>query len=196
MNNLQLLARLSQRATGPARVWIAVLVVLSCFQKWCQAQKEEAKAEIRFQIANSEAKLPPDFKAGPKTSPDSKLGLKPSGMTAQLYHTATGKPLGRPLKLTNRIYLGGEQNTEEEAQKAGKRITAWAFSPDGKMIAVGGSIGNKEDGKGEVLVWEVATRKRLASVDITKADLGYVKALSFSADGKTVIVHCEPLSGK
>jgi hypothetical protein len=196
MNNVQVLAQLSLRATDPVRVLVVLMAALSCSQGRCQEKKEQAEAGIHFRIRAGEGA---GFQAGPTTSPDSKIEVKVSGMTAQLYDKATGKTLGEPLKLTNRIYYAGENNTEAQAQQAGKRITAWAFSPDGKTIAIGGSIGLPEDAKGEVLVWDVATQKLLASVDITTRagrDLGYVRALAFTADGNTVIVHCEHLSGK
>jgi hypothetical protein len=197
MNKVQVLAQLSLRATDPVRVLVVLMVALTCSQGRCQEKKDQAEAGISFRIVHGSGGV--GFQAGPTTSPDSKIGVKVSGMTAQLYDKGTGKNVGEPLKLTNRIYYAGENNTEEQAQKAGKRITAWAFSPDWKTIAIGGSIGKPPDANGEVLVWDVATQKLLASVEITTEagqDIGYVWALAFTADGNTVIVRCEHLSGR
>lgn len=58
--------------------------------------------------------------------------------------------------------------------EAGKGVTTAAFSPEGKLLAVG-------DGAGEVRVVEVATGKELRRTRVVE---GAVKCLSWSGDGK------------
>ena len=60
-----------------------------------------------------------------------------------------------------------------------------SFSPDGATLAVGKNNyeGEQEDWKGEVLLWDVASRQQVATLQ-----LGYLEALSFSPDGATLAV--------
>lgn len=61
-------------------------------------------------------------------------------------------------------------------------VRGLAFSPDGKLLAVG-TVGAREVKEpGAVSVWDVATRKRLW----TEAEKAGVPAVAFSPDGKTL----------
>jgi hypothetical protein len=122
---------------------------------------------------------------GPRTSPDGKLTVMVDGLKAQLTEVATGKPVGAPLV--------------HRALRKDSGITAWAFSPDGARVAIGtGDPRGKAlgDSAGEVRIWEVATGKLLHSIHPAQGDIGYVRAIAFSADGKHVLVDCLELSGK
>ena len=130
-------------------------------------------------------------KPGHKTTSDGKIGLSVSGASAQFIEVATRKPIGQSIRHPD--HPRGDQT--REGQKM--RITTWAFSPDGKMVATGSryetnSVGEDQP-EGDVRVWEVPTGKLLAS---TEGGHGYVKGLAFSDDGRTVQYSYEPLSGR
>ncbi|MBN9517693.1 hypothetical protein J0H58_04100, partial [bacterium] len=60
------------------------------------------------------------------------------------------------------------------------RVTAAAWSPDGKVVATG-------CGKGDVIVWDAETRKELKRTRIGgRGGEGLVRALAFAPDGRTL----------
>jgi hypothetical protein len=163
-------------AWGAAAVLLAASV---CSLALSQADKPDPREMITFKLQQK------GLKPGRKTSPDGKLGVRVKGLTAQVYDIATGKAVGPPLKHNQR--------------RKDTRITAWAFSPDGKTVATGtGDPAGKaqQDSAGDVQVWDIATGKSLVAVSDMNADVGYVNALAFSRDGMTVLVDCDEISGK
>jgi WD40 repeat protein len=146
------------------------------------SKADSERPQFSFRVVQRPNKLPKGFTPGPKSSPDGKISLKAEGATAQLYEVATGKPIGQPLRHPP---LRGEMT-----------IRAWAFSPDGKVVAIGAGRGPPDDSAGGVSVWEVATGKLLATATEGRNIMGLVYAVAFSPDGKTVIVDCAPISGK
>ncbi|MFO0940312.1 MAG: SHD1 domain-containing protein [Pirellulales bacterium] len=75
----------------------------------------------------------------------------------------------------------------------------WAFSPDGRYVAISQSASNAggEDTEGNIGVWEVTTGKLIAkATPTTHNHLGAVLQMAFSTDGRTVVVHCKEISGK
>src|SRR5205823_1692192 len=92
-------------------------------------------------------------------SPDSKTVAASSGDMLYLWEWQAGQE-ARKIKLPERSYAGG-----------------LAFSPDGKMLAVGGGSLR------EIYVWDVASgrlRRRLAR----PGDYGRMMQMAFSPDGK------------
>jgi WD40 repeat protein len=166
-------------ARGP----VVVVVALACSSGWCQADKEKPKVQIEYRV--SQNGRPPDIEGGLKTTADGKLGVKVQGLTARVYDLATGKPFGPPLR-----HKDSFPNRKME-------ITAWAFSPDGALLATG--LGDPSSGttdtEGEVFVWEVATGKRIHTTGKHRS-IGRVTGLAFSGDGRTVVVACLDESGK
>ena len=125
------------------------------------------------------------FAAGPRMTPDGRFALKVEGLRAQVIDGVSGRTVGPAL--------------DHRPLRADSQITAYAFSGDGKLVAVGtgdptGRL--RSDTAGEVRVWEIATGKLLASINPAMGDIGYVNAVAFAADGKTILVDCHELSGK
>jgi acetyl esterase/lipase len=136
-----------------------------------------AESEIRFKVRQR------GITPGPIKTPDGKITVRAEGLTAQLYDAITDKPMGPPL--------------EHRQRRSGMQIVTWAFSSDGKLLATAsGERRHRDDTVGEVRVWEVPSGKLVIEINDAKADLGYVHAVAFSEDGKTVLVDCEEISGK
>ncbi len=110
--------------------------------------------------------------------------------SVQLIDATSGKPVGEELKLDNqpRAY-GFGLNT----------VFCWAFSLDGKYIALGGGhkaekggIGEPPANLGAVRVWNVATGELVADERLLwREKTGRVKALAFSKDGTKIFVAAE-----
>ena len=69
-----------------------------------------------------------------------------------------------------------------------------AFSPDGKTIAAGYDADIGGSGSGGVVLWDVATRKRLLD-DPLPGEESVVGRVAFSPDGKTVATRYEGAGG-
>jgi WD40 repeat protein len=121
-------------------------------------------------------------KPGTATTPDGKMTLRHDGMTAWIIDAATNRAVRLPLEHTT--------NSRRKLQ-----IKAFAFSPDGRYVVTGtGDVEcDHRDTCGEVYLWEVATGKLLRK---STTDLGEVRRLTFSDDGKTILVDCLEISGK
>lgn len=124
------------------------------------------------------------FRPGPRKDPAGKLGVRVKGRTAQLYSLRSGKLIGPPLQHLDR--------------RPDTRITCWAFSPNGKLLATatGDPKGKAEgDSAGEVIVWDVATGQDVATVSDRTDDVGYVNAIAFK-NNRVLLVDCDDISGK
>jgi WD40 repeat protein len=115
---------------------------------------------------------------GLRRCPGGKVTLEVDGQSARLYDAATA--IGFDLRHT--------------MDRPGSKITCWAFSPDGKLLATGAGYTTKE-GKGESLgqlrIWEVSTGRRIKTpFDHT---LGRILGVAFHKDSKTVIFRAEGL---
>jgi hypothetical protein len=119
--------------------------------------------------------------AVPRGSPDGRLAVRVAGpLGARVVEAGSGRAVGPVLR-----HRGG---------RPGMRITTWAFSPDGRRLAIAfGEAADPEDTAGGVHVWEVATGKFLGAPG---EDLGWVEAVSFSPDGRAVRIRCLEVSGK
>jgi hypothetical protein len=121
--------------------------------------------------------------AGALATPDGRLTLKVTGaLKARLVVAQSGKTVGPELRHSRR--------------RDGMRLHAWAFSPDGRLLATASSEGEGEDTVGEVRVWEVASGKLLATATDGSYELGRVHTVAFSEDGADVVIHCQDISGK
>jgi WD40 repeat protein len=124
----------------------------------------------------------PGEKPGLLNSPDGKLTVRIVGdLQAQIVEASSGNRVGPVLRHSQR--------------RDGMRIHTWAFSPDGNRLATASSEGDGEDTVGEVRVWDMATGKLLAVATDARYELGRVYTLTFSGDGRVVLIHCEDISG-
>ena len=158
--------------------WAVVWALPACLAA-CAAGSEggERAPRVVFKV-----RMDKGLKPGPTKSPDGKFGVAVKGHNAQLVLARSGKPVGPVL---------GHHDTGRVA----KRRLTWAFSPDGKLLATAFSADTRGggDSAGDVRVWEVPGGKLVAR---PRQPLGYVHALRFSADGKTLEIDCEEISGK
>jgi WD40 repeat protein len=124
-----------------------------------------------------------DFKGALRACPGGKVQLRVSTSgSARLHDAATGKP------------IGGELCPDRRGCGATMRVTSWAFSPDGKLVAV--AAGDKQPGPisgsptsvGDIRVWDTATGKLVASLP---GAVGWVRGVAFAADGRTVLYRAD-----
>ncbi len=66
-------------------------------------------------------------------------------------------------------------------------VSSVVFSPDSKTIAAGYNFQGNDSRVGGVVVWDVASRTRLAESPLA-VNAGYVNSMAFSTDGETIAV--------
>jgi WD40 repeat protein len=120
----------------------------------------------RREVHTLQMRLPTRTGAGLRKvafSPDGKTVAIADGLTARLWQTTTGEPVGPPL------------------QHRGE-VRAVAFSPDGKALLTGSQDGTAR-------LWDTATGQPLISPCAHPGHAGYagVYAVAFSSDGKTFL---------
>ncbi|MFF7472340.1 helix-turn-helix domain-containing protein [Streptomyces sp. NPDC008092] len=112
--------------------------------------------------------LDTDVPHGPADRADV-VALSPDGV-----HLATGGDLGSVTVRGGREERNQDAVVPPGAVASGARVTALAFSPDGRTLAVG-------YGSGTLRVWDTATRQPLGGSLDTQGDA--IRSLAFDADG-------------
>jgi hypothetical protein len=121
-----------------------------------------------------------DASKGLREHPGGKLKLVVRGASAWLCDAKTGETASPVMK------------HEQTDRPGGWKITCWAFSADGKLLVTGVGYhrepgrGERRESLGEIRVWDIATGKLLA-----KRSAGYVHAVAFLKDSKTLIFSAE-----
>jgi hypothetical protein len=121
-----------------------------------------------------------DASEGLREHPGGQLKLVVRGASAWLGDAQTGEAASPVMK------------HEQTDRPGGWKITCWAFSADGKLLVTGVGYhrepgrGDRRESLGEIRVWDIATGKLLA-----KRSAGYVHAVAFLKDGKTLIFSAE-----
>jgi len=127
-----------------------------------------------------------DTRVSPPPRQDSwhQLGLRPGGVTARVYDANKGTPVGDELS-----HQGAEPSWVT------MKVTCWAFSPDGKLVATGAGFKERGDDApnnfGDVRVWEIASGELVESWPEDGA-IGSVRSVAFLQDGKSVVFEAEP----
>lgn len=150
---------------------------------WGQNDREfEKNPLVPFDVGRG-VKVPDPL----RTSPDGKLTVEsPEWARFQLVDTTTNKPVGDVLE-------------HRPLTRPRSREHRWAFSPDGKLVAIAISADTRggNDTAAHIRVWDIATGKLVAEATPFRYNhLGYVRALAFSSDSRRVLVRCDPISGK
>jgi hypothetical protein len=134
---------------------------------------------IKFKVVSKGTHKP-----GPEKSPDGKLRVEVDGVKLQLIDVGTGKPKGEAL-------------THPERPRKGMAIGTWAFSPDGKLLAVGlGDYKNArpDDSAGGYAIWDVASGELVKPQGRGK-DIGWVISMRFREKNTLEVNHLD-ISGK
>lgn len=149
-----------------------------------EALKKHVTAPRAFSISS---KRPPGMPTTLSKSPDGKLTIVISDHAkAQLVEVAGMQPFGEPFEI---LRVNRTRNVSEQ----------WAFSPDGRYVAIAQSASNigGEDTESNIGIWEIASGKLIAKATPTTYNhLGKVREMAFSADSETVVVYCQDISGK
>lgn len=162
---------------------VGCLLVRSSQPCLAQAEREPEKSStLTFQIGTG-TKVPDAL----LKSPDGKLTIEAKTFDkVQLIEAVGNKPLGKPFPHSP---LSRMHNREQR----------WAFSPDGKLIAISlsGEIPTGGDSAAHIRVWDIATGKLMAeATPFRHNQLGYVRAMAFSDDSKKILIRCDSISGK
>jgi WD40 repeat protein len=91
---------------------------------------------------------------------------------------------GDKFSFVGTISLWVPVTSKEPVSVKGKRaVFDFAFSPDGKTLAVSRGVVSPEQAKGEVTLWDVGTKKLRLTLSESEGDETYI---AFSPDGATV----------
>ena len=159
------------------RIFLSIVVATAVIYPAALTSADGAELKFRHKIKGYHG-----APSGPEKSPDGELIVRVEGLSVLLYDRKTGKQvctLRHP----------------DRPRKGLMEVSHWAFSPDGKLLAVG--VGDEkykgtDDTAGGVYVWKVATGKLVKTYD---RDIGRVTELKF-LDNSTLLIYSFDISGK
>lgn len=155
------------------RVAAALIVLVMVTALW--ADEDIPEFSFRYGEVGNGQQITPDGKLGlrPREYPSEVNGLR--DLRLELFDLNTRQATGL-------VFTGGCN----EGFYGGKNLppNCWAFSPDGRWLAIGSSIHQrKQQSAGHVGVWNVKTAKMVTHCT---DPLGKVKRVQFDPDSRTI----------
>jgi hypothetical protein len=154
---------------------VPVLIGLACMTPRADGDQTSPPVRVRFERGPFEGR-------GLTECPGGRVELKVGEKSASLHDTKTGARIGAPLTFPGQFI---PTNPPE--------IACWAFSPDGKLVAIGSRYdeGRKVDNTstGHIRVWDTATGALVAE---NPGQTGPIRRLAFTKDGRGVLFEADP----
>jgi hypothetical protein len=154
---------------------VPVLIRLACPAPRADRGQASPPVGVRFERGPFEGRGLTECRGG-------RVKLMVGEKSASLYDTKTCKEIGAPLTFPG-VFI--QTNLPE--------IACWAFSPDGKLVAIGCRYdeGRKVDNTriGHIRVWDTATGALVAE---KPGQTGPIRRLAFTKDGWGVLFEADP----
>jgi hypothetical protein len=152
---------------------VPVLIGFACMTPPPAGDKAGPPVRIRFEQGGFEGR-------GLTECPGGRVELKVGEKSASLYDKTTGKRIGAPLEFPG-VFVPTDPPV----------IACWAFSPDGRLVAIGSRFieGNKDKTNvGYIRVWDTATGALVAE---NPGRTGSIRRLAFTKDGRRVLLEAD-----
>ena len=181
-------------AVSVAFVVLSVLTLIAYYEQGravkgeAAALKSEGKAKEQTLIAQKKERVANSRRLASLSESQSNVRLDRSLLLA-----VEALNLENTFEARDSLYraLQGRPGLESFFHVTEGETTSVALSPDGKTLATGYKVFT---GDGGLVLWDLATRSRLAELKVRQADEGNIKRVVFSPDGRTIAAVCEFLA--